>query len=114
MTELALPQELISELESFDTPTVCNALEIVAPKRRGYGFTTSSLVCARPELGAMVGVARTATIRAAHPSDLRGAEARELSDAYYAYIDEGRKPSVVVIQDLEFSRRLRVLLGRGQ
>ena len=49
----------------------------------------------------MVGVARTATIRAAHPSDLRGAEARELSDAYYAYIDEGRKPSVVVIQDLD-------------
>lgn len=101
MTELNLSSELISELESFDTPTVCNALEVVAPKRRGYGFTTKSLVCARPELGAMVGVARTATIRAAHPSDLKGAAARELSDAYYAYIDEGPKPSIVVIQDLD-------------
>jgi len=101
MAEQDPSPELIDELESFDTPTVCNALEIVAPKRRGYGFTTSPLVCARPELGAMVGVARTATIRAAHPSDLRGAEARQLSDDYYAYIDEGPKPSIVVIQDLD-------------
>ncbi|MEM8769843.1 MAG: RraA family protein, partial [Pseudomonadota bacterium] len=29
----------------LDTPTVCNALEIVAPKRRGYGYTVQPLVC---------------------------------------------------------------------
>ena len=96
-----LTPELIAELESLDTPTVCNALEVVAPKRRGYGYTTRPLVCIRPELGSTVGVARTATIRAAHPSDLRGDEARRLSDAYYAYIDQGPKPSIVVIQDLD-------------
>lgn len=99
-----LTQELIEELQQFDTPTVCNALEIVAPKRRGYGFTTKPLVCTRPELKPMVGIARTATMRAAHPSDLRGAKARELSDGYYAYIDEGQKPSIVVIQDLDDER----------
>jgi regulator of RNase E activity RraA len=49
----------------------------------------------------LVGIARTASIRAAHPSDLPAAAARELSDAYYAYIDKGPKPSVVVIQDLD-------------
>jgi regulator of RNase E activity RraA len=49
----------------------------------------------------MVGIARTATIRAAHPSDLSVADARALSDAYYAYIDQGAKPSVIVIQDLD-------------
>lgn len=99
MTELTA--ELQADLEALDTPTVCNALEVVAPKRRGYGYTTSPLVCLRPELGSTVGVARTATIRAAHPSDLRGEEARRLSDSYYAYIDEGPKPSWVVIQDLD-------------
>lgn len=50
------------------------------------------------------GVARTATIRAAHPSELRGKEARQLSDDYYAYIDEGPKPSLVLIQDLDGDR----------
>ena len=78
----------------MDTPTVCNALEILVPKRRGYGYTTTNLICTRPQLPPMVGFARTATIRAAHPSDLSGSDARDLSDAYYAYIDEGPKPSV--------------------
>jgi len=99
-----LTDSLINDLQQFDTPTVCNALEIVAPKRRGYGFTTKPLVCTRPELPPIVGIARTATIRAAHPSDLRGEQARALSDGYYAYIDEGRKPSIVVIQDLDDER----------
>ena len=101
MSELSA--ELIAELRTVDTPTVCNALEIVVPERRGYGYTTKPLVCTRPELEPMVGIARTATIRSAHPGDLRGKEARQLTDAYYAYIDEGPKPSVVVIQDLDES-----------
>ena len=85
----------------MDTPTVCNALEVLIPKRRGYGYTTSNLICTRPHLPPMVGLARTATIRAAHPSDLSGADARALSDAYYAYIDQGAKPTIVVMQDLD-------------
>lgn len=92
---------LLEDLQRFDTPTVCNALEILAPRRRGYGFTTEPLVCLRPDLKPVVAVARTATIRSAHPGDLSGEEARRLSDAYYAYIDEGPKPSIVVIQDLD-------------
>ncbi|MDA1074222.1 MAG: RraA family protein [Proteobacteria bacterium] len=100
-----LTSELIAALESLDTPTVCNALEIVMPARRGYGYTTQPLVCSRPQLKPMVGIARTASIRSAHPSDLRGKEARTLSDSYYAYIDKGPKPSIVVIQDLDGNER---------
>jgi regulator of RNase E activity RraA len=99
-----LTATLIDELQSIDTPTVCNALEVLVPKRRGYGFTTDPLVCTRPELKPMVGIARTATIRSAHPSDLAGDAARALSDAYYAYIDGGAKPSVIVMQDIDARR----------
>ena len=95
-----LSDDLIAELKSVDTPTVCNALELLVPERRGYGFTTKALVCTHPELGPIVGIARTATIRAAHPSDSER-EQTQLRDAYYAYIDGGAKPSVVVIQDLD-------------
>src|SRR5580693_3982365 len=98
---IELTPELIAELQAFDTPTVCNALEMVAPRRRGYGFTTEPLVCTRPGLKPMVGIVRTATIRSAHPSDLAGPEARALADAYYAYIDAGPKPAVIVIQDID-------------
>lgn len=102
---MALSEELMTRLRSIDTPTVCNALEVVAPERRGYGYTTAPLVCTRPDLGPLVAVARTATIRAAHPNQRRGKAARDLADAYYAYIDAGPKPSVVVIQDLDGGQR---------
>jgi regulator of RNase E activity RraA len=100
-----LTDELRTALTALDTPTVCNALEVVAPDRRGYGYTVQPLVCTRPELRPMVGVARTASIRAAHPSDLKGKSARALQDGYYAYVDEGPKPSIMVIQDLDGEQR---------
>jgi regulator of RNase E activity RraA len=106
-----LTDTLIQSLQTIDTPTVCNALELLIPARRGYGFTTSQLVCTRPELPPMIGYARTATIRAAHPSDLSGKEARALSDAYYAYIDQGPKPSIAVIQDLDGNNGYGCLWG---
>ena len=56
-----LSEELIKTLQTLDTPTVCNALELLIPKRRGYGFTLPNS-CTRPELPPMVGYARTATI----------------------------------------------------
>lgn len=96
-----LTANLIAELQSMDTPTVCNALELVVPQRRGWGYTTSPLVCTRPELKPIVGVARTATIRSAHPTDLSTEDMRQLSDAYYAYIDQGPKPSIIVMQDID-------------
>jgi len=99
MTELT--DALRKQLMGYDTPTVCNALEVIAPERRGYGYSTDPLVCTRPQLPPMVGIARTASIRAAHPSDLSGAEARAAQDAYYAYVDAGPKPAIMVIQDLD-------------
>jgi len=96
-----LTEKLLTELGRYDTPTICNALEVVAPKRRGYGYTVQPLVCARPALPPMVGVARTAAIRAAHPSELTREAARAQQDAYYAYVDAGPKPAIMVIQDLD-------------
>jgi regulator of RNase E activity RraA len=97
--------EILQRLGEIDTPTVCNALEVLCPERRGYGYTVEPLVCGKPDLPPMVGFARTATIRAMHPSDIKGREARALSDAYYTYIAEGPQPCIVVLQDLDGSHR---------
>ena len=95
MSELA--QELATALGELDTPTICNALEVVDPKRRARGFNIKPLVCAHPNLPPIVGFARTARIRAQHtpnkPMDSVG---------YYTYIAEGGPlPSIVVVQDLD-------------
>jgi regulator of RNase E activity RraA len=96
-----LDERLLDHLRAFDTPTVCNALEVVAPERRATGFTSRPFVCAFPELRPMVGFARTATIRAREPSAREPAEARRLRLAYYEHAASGPRPALVVLQDLD-------------
>lgn len=97
-----ISSQTLADLRTLDTPTVCNALEVVAPKRRTTGFTIEPLVCARPELAPIVGYARTATIRARAPDDRPAADANEVRMGYYEYVSEGGpKPSVMVIRDLD-------------
>ncbi len=101
MDQDQLSQDDLDALGRFDTPTICNALEIVAPERRALGFTTEPLVCADPSRPPIVGYARTATIRAMAPSDQSPAKQAGQRTAYYEYVAAGPRPSVSVIQDLD-------------
>src|SRR3546814_18274578 len=88
-------------LRALDTPTICNALEVVAPERRGYGYTVDPLFCAFPNLPPIVGYARTATIRAMRPSGLGDLAARDVRIGYYEYASRDSVPKITVIQDLD-------------
>lgn len=97
----ALTPADLDALRLLDTPTVCNALEVVAPQRRGSGYTVKPFVCPRPQLGPFVGYARTATIRAMQPSGrAAGAETATRLD-YYEHVAVGSQPKVIVIEDLD-------------
>jgi regulator of RNase E activity RraA len=91
----------LDALAAFDTPTICNALERLAPKTQGRGYTTQPFVCGFPHMKPVVGYARTAAIRSAQPHALSASALLALQDDYYRSIDAGPKPSVVVIQDLD-------------
>lgn len=99
MTEIT--KEDLDRLAGWDTPTICNGLELINPAWRLAGYTTRPFSCVRPEAKPMVGYARTATIRAGSAPVETADEMRDARLAYYAYIDEGPKPSVTVIQDLD-------------
>jgi regulator of RNase E activity RraA len=92
---------LLAKLGSYDTPTICNALEVLDPARRLTGFTVKPLVCPFPALPPIVGYAKTATSRSTHPHELDGAEAREQRIAYYQYVASQPAPGIMVIQDLD-------------
>jgi len=62
-----ITQADLDALTAFDTPTICNALEIVQPNAPRRGFTVRPLLCGFPDLPPIVGYARTATIRAKDP-----------------------------------------------
>jgi regulator of RNase E activity RraA len=84
-------------LRSIDTPTVCNLIEIVAPERRGAGYTASHLHCPFPDLPPMLGFAKTATIRARDPGSELGYTQKRMD--YLDYVAAAPRPSVVVIED---------------
>ncbi|MFQ5765126.1 MAG: RraA family protein [Rhodospirillales bacterium] len=101
LSDAPLSQDELAALGALDTPTVCNALEVLAPERRGYGYTTESLTCAWPKLPPIVGYARTATLRSMRPAASGAAEQRTMRLNYYEYVHDGPRPAIVVIQDLD-------------
>jgi regulator of RNase E activity RraA len=100
-TKAPLSASLLEALGRYDTPTICNALEIVAPERRLIGYTTKPLVCPFPELSPIVGYARTVTIRSVLQSGLAAAEQAKRRIAYYEYVGTGFGPRITVIQDID-------------
>jgi regulator of RNase E activity RraA len=96
-----LPAALLEALARYDTPTICNALEIVAPERRLTGYTTRPLVCPFPDLPPIVGYARTTTISSVAASTLPAAEQQARRLAYYEYAGTGHGPRINVIQDID-------------
>ena len=101
MAATVLTDDELDALRQLDTPTVCNALEITSPQRRGSYFTVAPLLCAFPDLPPMVGYARTGTMRARMPRGGTAAEKRERRQAYYDYVDSGDGPKIALIQDLD-------------
>jgi len=102
MSEAPLTQEELDALRRYDTPTVCNALELIVPERRGYGYTVEQLFCARPELPPIVGYARTGTTKSMEPYDFGSADAKKQRTDWYEYVATGGPtPSVVLLQDID-------------
>ena len=92
---------VLETLRTFDTPTVCNALEIVAPERRAHGFSIDPFVAHDPGMAPMVGFARTATIRAKEPSGRAPSDDLGVRVGYYRHMAAGPGPTITVIEDLD-------------
>jgi regulator of RNase E activity RraA len=101
MTDSPLTAAELAGLAAFDTPTICNALELLAPERRALGFTTETLICPFPERKPMVGYAKTGMIRAMERPPLDAAAMRRGRLDYYRYVAEGTSAKLAVIQDLD-------------
>ncbi|MCP3937691.1 MAG: RraA family protein [Actinomycetia bacterium] len=96
-----LDQNELDGLAGFDTPTICNAIEVLAPERRGWGYTVSPFFVLDRSAPPMVGYARTATIRASQPTGRSPEADRASRIAYYKHIDEGDEPTITVIEDID-------------
>src|SRR3979490_2102601 len=94
-------KEQFDFLRSIDTPTVCNLLEMVAPERRGFGYTVRHLHCPFPDLPPIVGFAKTVTFKAkdAVPRGEAGYMEKRLD--YLDYVASRPQPAIMIMEDLD-------------
>lgn len=93
--------DLLTLLSRVDTPTVCNAIEVVQGRRGFRGFTRGTMVCTEPGR-AVVGYAATAQIAALAPPTEPPEVIRARRMAYYRAMHDAPKPSVAVIEDIDY------------
>ncbi|WP_420397082.1 RraA family protein [Nioella sp.] len=101
---------LLTLLNSVDTPTVCNAIEVAQGKRGFNAFTRGTMQASDPT-GVMVGYAVTAQIAAVAPPTEDPATIRTRRMAYYKAMAEGPKPSVAVVEDLDYPNAIGAYWG---
>jgi regulator of RNase E activity RraA len=96
-----MDQTLLTLLRRVDTPTICNAIEVVQGKRGFNAFTRGTMICTDPGT-VIVGYAVTAQIAALAPPTEAPDVIRARRMAYYRAMHDGPKPSVAVIEDVDF------------
>jgi regulator of RNase E activity RraA len=97
MTERPFAAADLEILKRWDTPTICNGLELVAPERRAVGFTVEPMIAVNRKLPPIVGLARTGLIRAKEKP--RGPIPPR--EDWYDYVAAADLPTVAVLQDID-------------
>lgn len=96
-----MDQSLLDLLRRVDTPTVCNAIEVVEGRRGFDRFTRGTVLCSDPDGGAVLGYARTARIAAAAPPEELPKVIKARRMDYYRHMSQGPRPALAVIEDMD-------------
>ena len=95
----AVTAEVLEKLRTFDTPTICNVVELFDLRPRHTGYMDARIQACFPKLPPMVGYASTATFRSASPP--RSGNVYSGLAEQVASFAELPGPAVVVFQDLD-------------
>ena len=102
---------LLKALQSVDTPSVCNAIEVAQGKRGFANFTRGTMIASAPQEGAMVGYALTAKIAGLEPPTESPEVLKTRRMDYYRYMAEGARPGMTVIEDLDYPHCISAYWG---
>ncbi len=96
---MTISKETLSKLAKFDTPSICNVIELFDIRPRNRGYMDARIKCNFPELPPIVGFACTASFRSDAPpgsGDAYGSISTQLEQ--FAKLPG---PPIVVFQDLD-------------
>src|SRR4051812_35313775 len=89
----------LSRLTQFDTPTICNTIELFEVRPRNEGYMDGRIRACFAEMAPIAGYAATATMRCAFPK--REGDVYTALDEQVARFAELPGPPIVVYQDLD-------------
>ncbi len=92
-------EAVLKKLEQYDTPTICNVIELFAVRSQIEGYMDQRIRACFPKMGPICGYASTATFRSAvapHDSGAYGS-----LDEQVDRFGEIPGPPIVVVQDLD-------------
>ena len=101
---------LMKLLQSVDTPTVCNAIEVAQGKRGFNDFTRGTMQCS-DVTQAVVGYARTAKIAAVEPPTEPADVIKARRMDYYRHMADGGAGCVAVVEDLDYPHAIGAYWG---
>jgi len=90
---------VLEALRKYDTPTVCNVIELFNLRPRSAGYMNQTIQACFPQLPPMVGFALTSTFRSLAPP--RGGDAYASLNTQIDRFGELPGPPVIVFQDLD-------------
>lgn len=96
---MSATQETLAKLAKFDTPTICNVIELFDVRPRNRGYMDGRVKANFPEFPPMVGYACTAAFRSDAPP--AGGDAYGSIQAQLEQFAKLPGPPVVVFQDLD-------------
>lgn len=96
---MSITAQTLAKLAEFDTPTICNVIELFDVRPRNRGYMDHRIQCAFPELPPMVGFAATASFRSDAPP--AGGDAYGSLEKQVETFTDLPGPAVVVFADLD-------------
>lgn len=94
-----LSEAQLTELAKYDTPTVCNVIELFDVRPRNTGYMNHSIMACFPQMPPMVGYALTSTFRSFSPP--RGDDVYASLAKQVEAFETLPGPGVVVFQDID-------------
>src|SRR6476620_1557696 len=96
---MTITPQLLAQLARFDTPSICNFIELFDIRPRNRGHMDGRIKCNFPELAPIVGFACTASFRSDAPP--AGGDAYGSIGAQLDQFAKLPGPAIVVFQDLD-------------
>ncbi len=96
---MTVTQETLDKLGEYDTPTICNVIELFDIRPHNTGYMDHRVRCNFPEMAPLVGFACTAQFRSDAPpagGDAYGSLSRQIE-----MFDELPGPAVIAFQDVD-------------